>query len=183
MKIAITGHTAGIGAALSQAFAQRGHEIIGLSRRTGHNIHNTEKICDMVEPCDMFVNNAQGAYAQTQLLFEISRRWAGSGKHIMIISTMMAQDPVSVLSGIDMDHYRLQKVTVEQAVHQLRNRNLFLQYTIVRPGNIATSPEKTVPPAADVNNWANTLAEIFDLAHSRGLVVPDISLGPEYHPQ
>jgi nucleoside-diphosphate-sugar epimerase len=180
MKIAITGHSAGIGAALSQAYKEHGHDVVGLSRRDGNNIRNTAKICDQIEPCDVFVNNAQAGYAQTELLFEMAQRWTNSGKHIIVISTMMAQDPVSCLPGLDMDHYRMQKVTLEQAVHQLRNRNLYIQFTIVRPGDIATNDNKTVPPSADPDNWARTLLAIFAMAETNGLVIPDISLGPAY---
>ena len=180
MKIAITGHSAGIGAALSQAYKEHGHDIVGLSQRDGNNIRNTAKICDQIEPCDMFVNNAQAGYAQTELLFEMAQRWTNSGKHIIVISTMMAQDPVSCLPGLDMDHYRMQKVTLEQAVHQLRNRNLYIQFTIVRPGDIATNNSKTVPPSADPDNWARTLLATFAMAEANGLVIPDISLGPAY---
>lgn len=180
MKIAITGHSAGIGAALTRAYQDRGHEIVGLSRRDGNNIRNTDKICDAIEPCDVFVNNAQAGYAQTELLFEMSRRWTNARKHIVVISTMMTQDPVSVLPGLEMDHYRLQKVTLEQAVQQLRQRNLQIAYTIVRPGDIATADHKTVPPSADPDAWARTLLATFAMAEANGLVIPDISLGPAY---
>jgi nucleoside-diphosphate-sugar epimerase len=180
MKIAITGHSAGIGAALARAYQDRGHEIVGLSRRDGNNIHNTVKICDQIEPCDVFVNNAQAGYAQTELLFEMARRWVNTKKHIVVISTMMAQDPTSCLPGLNMDHYRIQKMALEQAVQQLRHRNLMIQFTIVRPGNVATSTDKTVPPAADPDIWARTLLATFSMADSNGLMIPDISLGPAY---
>ena len=178
MKIAITGHTAGIGQALSNEYIRLGHEIVGLSKRDGNNIRNIPKICDQIEPCDIFINNAQAGYAQTELLFEMAQRWSGTKKHIIVISTMMTQDPISVLSGLDMDHYRIQKLALEQAVHQLRYRRLGVKITIVRPGNIATGPDKTVPPAADVNNWARTLLDLCDMAKNNNLSIPDISLGP-----
>jgi hypothetical protein len=178
MKIAVTGHTAGIGLALSQQYQSLGHEIVGISRREGNNIRNTPRTCDLIEPCDMFINNAQAGYAQTELLFEMATRWSGTRKHIMVISTMMTQDPTSVLPGLDMDHYRLQKVSLEEAVKQIRNRRIGVKLTIVRPGNIATSADKTVPPAADVDNWAQTLVQIFEFVREKNLVVPEISLGP-----
>jgi nucleoside-diphosphate-sugar epimerase len=178
MKIAITGHTAGIGQALAQQYTKLGHDIVGLSKREGNNIRNIPKICDQIEPCDVFVNNAQAGYAQTELLFEMAQRWSGTQKHIVVISTQMTQYPVSVLPGLEMDHYRIQKVTLEESVKQLRNRELGMTFTIVRPGNIATSADKTVPPAADVNNWAQTLIEILDLATKNKLCIPEISLGP-----
>jgi len=178
LKIAITGHTAGIGQALANEYLLDGHEVIGLSQREGNNIRNTPKICDQIEPCDIFVNNAQAGYAQTELLFEMANRWQGTWKHIIVISTMMTQEPVSSLAGLDMDHYRLQKVALEEAVQQIRYRRLGVKIILVRPGNIATSPDKTVPPAADVNNWARTLLDLFDMANNNNLSIPDISLGP-----
>jgi NADP-dependent 3-hydroxy acid dehydrogenase YdfG len=178
MKIAITGHTAGIGQALSKLYIQQGHVIVGLSQREGNNIRNIPKTADQIEPCDVFVNNAQAGYAQTELLFEMARRWTGTKKHIIVISTQMTQDPISCLPGLDMDQYRIQKVALEQAVQQIRNRQLSIRLTVVRPGNIATSADKTVPPAADVDNWAKTLMDIFEMATNNNLRVPDISLGP-----
>ena len=178
MKIAITGHTAGIGQALAKEYQFAGHEIVGLSQREGNNIRNIPKICDQIEPCDIFVNNAQAGYAQTELLFEMAHRWSGTKKHIIVISTMMTQAPVSTLTGLDMDHYRLQKVALEEAVRQIRHRCLGVKITIVRPGNIATGPGKTVPPSADVDNWARTLLNLFKIAQNNNLAVPEISLGP-----
>jgi nucleoside-diphosphate-sugar epimerase len=178
MKIAITGGTAGIGQALGNEYQSRGHTVLRLSRRTGYNIRVIPKIADQIESFDMFINNAQAGYAQTELLFEMAQRWQGTGKQIIVISTMMTQYPVSPLAGLDMDQYRLQKVTLEQAVGQIRHRGLGVKIIIVRPGNIATSPDKTVPPAADVTNWAKTLLELLNMATKNNLKISDISLGP-----
>ena len=179
MKIAITGGTAGIGQALGNEYQARGHEVLSLSRRTGHNIRVIPKIADVIEPCDMFINNAQAGYAQTEMLFEMVQRWAGSGKHIMVISTMMTQDPVSTLPGLDMMAYRIQKTTLEQAVSQIRNSRPGIKITLVRPGNIATSVDKTVPLAADVNVWAGALVSMLEMAQNNNLTISDISLGPK----
>jgi len=180
MKIAITGGTAGIGQALGNAYESRGHEVLRLSRRTGHNIRTIPKIADAIEPCDMFINNAQAGYAQTELLFEMAQRWSGTGKRIIVISTIMTQYPVSVLPGLDMDAYRIQKIALEETVKQIRHHRLGVKITIVRPGNIATSADKTVPPAADVDVWAGVLVSMLDLAQANDLTIPDISLGSAY---
>jgi nucleoside-diphosphate-sugar epimerase len=179
MKIAITGHTAGIGQALAEEYSLDGHKVVGLSQREGNNIRNTIKICDQIESCEVFVNNAQAGYAQTELLFEMAHRWQGTHKHIIVISTMMTQNPVSTLPGLDMDQYRVQKVALEEAVQQIRNRRLGVKITLVRPGYIATQPGQTVPPAADVNNWARTLLDLMGMAERNDLRIPDISLGPQ----
>ena len=178
MKIAITGGTAGIGQALGNKYEALGHEVVRLSRRTGHNIRVIPKMADAIQPCDLFINNAQAGYAQSELLFAMADRWQGTKKHIIVISTQMTQSPVSSLPGLDMDQYRIQKVALEESVRQLRNQDLGIRFTIIRPGNIATSLDKTVPPAADVDNWANTLIDIFELARIQNLRISDISLGP-----
>jgi hypothetical protein len=49
---------------------------------------------------------------------------------------------------------------------------------VVRPGDIATSPEKTVPPSADVNRWAIKLVDILNSVGEE-FFIPDISLGPK----
>ena len=59
MKIAITGHTSGIGQALAKIYADQGHEIVGLSKRNGYDIRHTLKIADLIDSCYLFVNNAQ----------------------------------------------------------------------------------------------------------------------------
>ena len=178
MKIAITGHTAGIGQALASIYQLQGHEIVGLSRRVGYNIRSIPKIAGIIESCDMFINNAQAGYAQTELLFEVVNRWQGTKKHIIVISTIMTQTPLSSIPGLAMDQYRIQKIALEESVKQIRNRKIGIDLTIVRPGNVATDPNKTVPPAADVNNWAKTLINLLDMAKNNNLVIPDISLGP-----
>lgn len=180
MKIAITGGTAGIGLALSTVYKNQGHEVLQLSRRTGHNIRILPKIAAAIEPCDVFINNAQAGFTQTELLFEIAQRWSGSHKHIIVISTMMTQDPVSVLPGFDMSAYRVQKVALEEAVKQIKHNRPGIKITIVRPGNIATSADKTVPPSADVDVWAKVLVTTLEMAESNGLVIPEISLGPAH---
>ena len=161
MRIAITGHTSGIGKALAEAYV--GHEIIGLSKREGNNIRNTLKIANAIEPCDMFINNAQEGYAQTELLIEMHRRWANTDKHIVVISTMMTQQPVSGIEG--MDYYRLQKVALEDAVRQLRYLTRQPGITIVRPGRVD-----------DPELWARTLVGLLRMAEANGFAIPDISL-------
>jgi len=176
MKIAITGGTAGIGQALGNEYTIRGHEVLSLSRRTGYNIRTIPKTADAIDPCDVFINNAQVGFSQTELLFEMSRRWKGTKKQIVVIGTMMTLLPTSSMAN--MEEYYVQKSALEQAVQQIRQTRPGIALTVVRPGDIATSADKTVPPSADVDNWAGTLVHILEMASANGLFIPDISLGP-----
>ena len=67
MKIAITGHTHGIGKEFAEQLSKRDHEIIGISRKDGENIRRVPHTASLIEPADLFINNAQSNYAQTEL--------------------------------------------------------------------------------------------------------------------
>lgn len=182
MKIAITGHTAGIGHALAQLLANRGHEIVGLSKRQGHNIRVIPRMVEAIEPCDMFINNAQSGYAQTELLYAIWERWQNQSKHIWCISTMMTSCPVDPAipgqSAAAISAYRNQKIALEDACRQLQHKSHTPVITLIRPGMVATQPGQQWPwPAANVYAWANNLLEIMINADRSQLSVREISLG------
>lgn len=180
MKVAITGHSAGIGQALAKQFEDNGHELVGLSRRNGFNIRSIPKIASMIEPCDIFVNNAQAGFAQTELLFEMYKQWEGKpGKKIINISTCMTLSPVSTLPGIDMMEYRVQKIALEEAHRQLVHLQNWPKLILVRPGAVATQPNQTSPsPYSDVNEWAAEVYKILNL--SNNIEVYDFSIGVNY---
>lgn len=57
MKIAITGHTKGIGKACYDVLSQN-HDVIGFSRSNGFDIAEPKKIFSASIGCDVFINNA-----------------------------------------------------------------------------------------------------------------------------
>lgn len=157
MKIAITGGTAGIGLALAKQFEANGHEVLPLSRRNGYNIRSLPKVASMIEPCDMFINNAQVGFAQTELLFEIWRRWEGQQKTIVNISTQMTDrqmPPKRVW-----DEYIIQKKALELAENLLTKRNVWPRQIMVKPGSIATQPGQNPPKYKNVDDYAQGVYE------------------------
>jgi hypothetical protein len=157
MKIAITGHSAGIGQALARIYEKQDHEVIGLSRRNGYNIRSLSKVAGMIEPCDMFINNAQIGYAQTELLFEVWRRWQGQQKYIINISTQMTD--MVLPPKEEWDEYIIQKKALELANQLLENRNPWPRLLLIRPGSIATQPGQTPPEYMDVAGYAQGVYE------------------------
>lgn len=160
MKIAITGHSAGIGQALASIYQAQGHEIVGLSRRNGYNIRSVPKVADMIKHCDVFINNAQVGFAQTELLWEVWGRWQGQQKTIVNISTQMTDHEVA--PTLDLDQYLIQKKALELAHRQCIQRSMWPQMILVRPGMIATQPGWGPPEYQDVDQWAQELVKSLD---------------------
>ena len=180
MKIAITGHSSGIGLALANQYAARGHEIIGLSRRNGFNIRSLHKIVGPIAECDWFINNAQAGFAQTELLFAVYEQWQDQpDKFIMNISTMMTRHPVASLPGLGYDAYRTQKLSLEEAHMQLAFNDGGPRMMLVRPGAVATGNGLSSDQAADPDAWASTLVKMIELAGD-DLNIAELSLGANH---
>jgi nucleoside-diphosphate-sugar epimerase len=177
MKIAITGHSNGIGAALAKEYASMGHKIYGLSRSTGQDIKDTQKLAKIIEPCDMFINNAQEGFAQTELLYEMYRRWQGQSKQIVVIGTQMTLMTHPPYNLVEMIPYYVQKQALEEMTKQLRQLGPFPAITVVKPG--ATDTGSQAPePKADVDLWVKNLIKCLNVDDS--LRVSEITLGVNY---
>jgi NAD(P)-dependent dehydrogenase (short-subunit alcohol dehydrogenase family) len=90
LKIAITGHSKGIGKALSDLLISQGHTVIGFSRSNGYNIRDflvRKAIIEQSADCDIFINNAYSYGAQTELLKALIPLWEGSNKFIINIGS------------------------------------------------------------------------------------------------
>lgn len=157
MKVAITGGTAGIGLALAKMFEANGHEVLALSRRNGYNIRSLPKVAGVIDSCDMFINNAQAGFAQTELLFEVWRRWEGQQKTIVNISTQMTD--MKLPPKKEWDEYLVQKKALEIAEDLLTERNVWPKQIMIRPGSIATQPGQEPPLYQNVDEYARGVYE------------------------
>lgn len=144
MKIAITGHKRGIGREFARQLEARGHEVVGISRSDGENIRRVAHTASLIEPCDLFINNAISMYAQTELLFEVWHRWQHSEQthHIWNISTRVCeQDEDRAIHGLTMREsmeYRNRKMALELAHRQLDAQPSNTRMTLIRPGGVKT---------------------------------------------
>jgi short-subunit dehydrogenase len=144
MKIAITGHKKGIGQQFAAQLSARGHSIIGISRSDGENIRRTAHTASLIEPCDLFINNAISFYAQTELLFEVWHRWQYHRHmhYIWNISTQLCQMekdiPINGLTMRESMQYRNQKMSLELAHRQLNFQQSNIKMTLIRPGSVNT---------------------------------------------
>ena len=144
MKIAITGHKRGIGKAFAQQLSAQGHDIVGISRSDGENIRRTAHTAGLIEPCDLFINNAISMYAQTELLVEVWHRWQPYKEvhHIRNISTRLClESEDKEINGLTMREsmqYRNQKMALELAHQQLNQQASNVKMTLIRPGSVDT---------------------------------------------
>lgn len=173
MKIAITGHTSGIGKAFTKILSQQGHSILGISRRDGENIRRVTHTAKMIKDCDMFINNAQSMFAQTELLCEVWNLWQGQDKTIWNISTHMTMQPINTVpdnnNDIDMCLYRIQKLSLEEACRQLQFKKSKPRISIIRPGRVKDNH----PDANTPLEWAQ---QVVNIMTAKNFYVPEISL-------
>ena len=99
MKIAITGHTKGIGKACADLLGQE-HEIVGLSRKNGFSIEQTNMCAMKIVPCDVFINNAKlNDFGQVLLLRDMHAAWESNKKSkVMELANALEQ-----LNELDID--------------------------------------------------------------------------------
>lgn len=91
LKVGITGHTQGLGAAFAEYFKEE--EVHGFSRRNGWNLYS-ESSCDALinnmKNFDIFINNAPVGKYQERLFEGVLANWLGQDKTIINVSSIAA---------------------------------------------------------------------------------------------
>ena len=85
MKIAITGHTSGVGKEFLKQCKTRGYSADGYSRSNGYDLENYDRIAESIceEDYDIFFNNAWHEFGQAKLLQSVHNRWKNERKLII----------------------------------------------------------------------------------------------------
>jgi glycerate kinase len=92
-KIAIIGHTRGIGKAIADLYTDKKYNVIGMSRSNGFDlVHDQEKILEKIEDCDLVVLNAHSLQGQLTLLKRIYGRYSFNKMQVAVITSTSGLD-------------------------------------------------------------------------------------------
>jgi len=95
-KIAVIGHTRGIGKAICDLYKKKKYQVVGMSKSNGFDIiHDQEKILENIEDCSLVVLNAHADRGQLKLLKNIYGRHAFDRMKVVVITSTsgMEEEP------------------------------------------------------------------------------------------
>jgi NAD(P)-dependent dehydrogenase (short-subunit alcohol dehydrogenase family) len=173
MKIAITGHTKGLGLEFKKVFEAGGHEVIGFSRSTGYDLRDwskMQKMLDQVDSCNIFINVAKPDFVQTTVLYELWKRWKKQDKTIINIGSGITYTPVlpqDLFNDPDMDFYRTAKVSLNQAAEQLAFKSYWPRIVTVNPVHLYSDPI-TAEEQVKLSAWVATFVAILSATNNSG---------------
>ena len=129
-KVAITGHTSGLGKALFERFALDS-TVEGFSSSNGYNIIQFKKVYEAAKHCDILINNAYDRYSQVDLLYYFYEQWEDQNKIIVNISSL-APDGMKPYPS----PYASHKAALDNASRQLAAQMNRCKIINIKPGYI-----------------------------------------------
>ena len=167
MKIAITGHTKGVGKAIADKF----DNVLGFSKSTGYDISDDAVVKDIIEKskdCDVFINNAYHRDAQARLLYKMYQQWQNEPKLIINIGAV-SSDNISNFTRLGYipfwTDYTSYKAQLDFASLQLSDKHKkgMCRVTMLKGGFVDTSTTagfKALPGVADAMMQPSRFADM-----------------------
>lgn len=148
MKIALTGHTRGLGLAFFNYFLERDHTVVGISRTSGYDLtNNIEEITNLIKSCDLFINNAHVGTSQA-----------------ILIEKLYNTIPIITIGSIASDYvytgdlYRIEKLVIE-TTHKKFKKITNYPMLLLKPGFLENFTDKQSIPYQQIINsiefWLN----------------------------
>lgn len=182
MKIALTGHTKGIGQATYNLLTKQGHEVVGYSRHNGWDFTNSQCRVDFIkelknEKFDCFINNAyphkfyqnMEGFFQIELLNQAWLLWEKDvNKKIIVIGSYNADSAKGYFHP-----YNVHKKALNETCQQLRNTRAWPHIINIKPSYVDTqvishlnNVTKSSPESvAELILWAlNSPYKVYDLS-------------------
>ena len=87
-KIAIVGHTRGIGKAIADLYQKKNYTVVGLSSSNGYDLHCSQvEIMEQLDDCQLIVLNAYAGRGQLNLLKRIYGKFVFEDKKVVAITS------------------------------------------------------------------------------------------------
>ena len=130
-KIAILGHTKGIGKAIADLYRKKNYTVVGLSSSNGYDLHCSQvEIMEQLDDCQLIVLNAYVGRGQMTLLKRIYGKFIFEDKKVAVITstsgTPMGEDE-ELLDPEYAEYCKNKKILIEyieQLQQELLNRPL-----------------------------------------------------------
>ena len=163
MKIAITGHTKGLGAELAARFSKLPDtEVLGFARSNGFDLYRQsqrEEALSNIVQSDIFINNTHLGFGQMELLGKVFLAWQDKPSKIIINISSEA----SYHQKDSLRPYAIQKVALDEQAKQLQRDNRGPKIINVRPGYFETKVKggMRIETVADVVMYAINNVDLF----------------------
>jgi hypothetical protein len=180
MKIAITGHSRGLGAELKSAYEQQGHQVSGFSRSNGHDLRDWDIMQDMLTQIadhDMFINLAKPDFVQTTILYALWQRWKNKQRIIVNIGSGIVDCPTCPKELADdpgMDAYRTAKISLREASQQLSFKSSWPRILQVDPLHLYGDPI-TDTEQKKLELWVKVFLDTTNIINDNGMYLKRIS--------
>lgn len=178
MKVAITGHTSGIGLGLYNYFVQNKHEVYGFSRSNGYSMPEAnDRILKQIIDCDIFVNNSEPVSSQIYFIKQLYPQWYDKEKTIIVIGSVLSK----IVSTIDEYHIaqaekQLLDFECRRVTYDMReNRKCVI--TSIHPSFVKTNLHASygVPDAPDeVTLSVQEVVDIVDMTLKSPVVIEEV---------
>ena len=160
MKIALSGHTSGLGKSIQKIFP----DAMGFSRSNGFDLtllENRRKMYDSIIEYDIFINNAYLRFQQVNLLYELWEKWKNQDKLIINIG--------SDAGDYNQDYarpYTVHKRALEDACIQLQHSSSPCRVILLKPGYIDTPRvEEIALPKINPDELSLYIKELIEQRH------------------
>jgi len=185
-KVAVTGHTSGIGKGIFEHFQNLGCKVIGFSLDTGFDIsihENRDRIVELTRDYDLFFNNAYAEYAQEDLA-KLWHQQHWNDKHFIIHTSSVAAEPLADIptNFSWLAPYGEEKYAVNKVSWEINHSGSKCKSIVIMPGVCQTNfynPYDTVEQnGIELYNTVmetNSIITVDDLVKTIDLVLESIN--------
>jgi len=174
VKVALTGHTRGLGLQLKNVLESHGHEVIGFSKSTGYDIDDStirDTIISSLNDCDVFINNTYTPVGQTLMLKAVLAAWSNE-RHKLVVNicskVIYVNETVQqMFTPARRLYYNAKKeqMDIVYPYNGLGSKPIFPNVMSIIPGRIDTDLTKMFSGGKkmDPNLLANTVVNLIEM--------------------